>query len=75
MQYYAILYPGETVNDCWRVCRACDIGFEKYNFSTKTWDFDESLFLIHAGEPEVENITEDQAYGIIARIERSNKGL
>lgn len=71
MRYYAILYPGETVKDCWRVCRSCTAGFEKYNFANKTWEFDASLFLIHAGEPEVEEITEAQASEIIECIENN----
>lgn len=69
MRYYAILYPGETVADCWRVCRTCDIGFEKYNFSTKAWEYDAALASIHFGEPEVEEISEAQAHEIIKRVE------
>lgn len=75
MRYFAILYPGETVEDCWRVCRDCPQGFEKYNAKTDTWDFDPELSLIYAGEPEVEEITEAQANDIVSRIKRNREGL
>ena len=70
MKYYAILHPGETIEDCYRVCRDCFGGFEKYNAKTGMWEFDVELFLIYSGEPEVEEITEVQANEVITRIRK-----
>lgn len=70
MKYFAILYPGETLEECWRVCRECETGFEKYNFLTGVWEYNVELFQIYTGDIEVEEITEAQLHEIIARIQR-----
>lgn len=68
MKYYAILLPGETLKDCFRICRDTNAGFEKYDFKTNSWIYDEELWGIFWGDPEVEEITEEQADEVITRI-------
>jgi hypothetical protein len=68
MTYFAILYPGEDLETCWRVARNRDHIFERYDLKTDKWIEDESLFLIYAGEPETETITETQVKEIINRL-------
>lgn len=70
MKYFAILHPGETLEDCFRVCRDTNTGFEKYDFKTNSWKYDEGLWGIYWGEPEVEEITEAQATEVIARVRK-----
>lgn len=68
MTYYAILHPGETLEDCFRVCRDIEAGFEKYDLKENKWKYDEELWGVFWGSPEVEKITEVQAYEIIGRV-------
>lgn len=68
MTYYAIISGGEDIQTGWRVARNNNSIFERYNPKTDDWLEDRSLFLIYAGEPETETITESQAYEIIERI-------
>lgn len=70
MKYYAILKPGETLDDCFRVCRDTTAGFEKYDFKENAWKYDEDLWSIYWGSPEVEEITEAQANEVIARVKK-----
>lgn len=75
MKYYAILDPGETLADCFRVCRNNDAGFEKYNFKENAWKYDEDLWSIYWGSPEVEEITEEQANEVVARVRKCLKSV
>lgn len=70
MKYYAILKPSETLDDCFRVCRDNGAGFEKYDFKENVWKYDEDLWGIYWGSPEVEEITEAQANEVIARVRK-----
>lgn len=70
MKYYAILKPGETLDDCFRVCHDNGAGFEKYDFKENVWKYDEDLWGIYCGSPEVEEITEAQANEVIARVRK-----
>ena len=74
MKNYAILHPGETLDDCFRICRDTAAGFEKYDFKTNRWESDEELWGIYWGEPEVEEITEAQTNEIIDRVRKRLKG-
>lgn len=74
-QYYAIVAPGIDTSNCLRVCRSCDAGFEEYNYEKDEWFFNVELFLIHAGEPEAEPISEETANEIIERVKRLRKSV
>lgn len=70
MKYYAILNPGETLDNCFRVCRDTTAGFEKYSFLENAWKYDENLWGVYWGSPEVEEITEVQANEVIAQVRK-----
>ncbi len=74
MRYNAILHLGDTLEDCLRVCRETDVGFEEYNFETNSWDFNVDLISIYSGDPEVVEITEAQVSEIIERIRKRKEG-
>lgn len=46
MTYFAILYPGEDLETCWRIARNRDHIFERYDLKSDQWIENESLFLI-----------------------------
>lgn len=62
INYYAELWLGEPIEDCKRICRHTDYGYEEYDIVKKEWipfdDFSDPIL--------VDNISEEEAMRIIA---------
>ena len=66
-QYYALPFPGETLETYRRIARYKDGIFQRYYFVENQWVDDADLAGIFCGEYEADLITEKDAVIIIRR--------